>query len=169
MNKTKIVKDLFYWIAIFVVSSSMLVYGLSKPFQFESIENVENINKLSGQQIMWVFYGYSKAYPIIIGVFEIIGAITLLFKNTRIFGCLILTTILINVIIQDYVFDVIALSSAIYYQILVFLIILYDDTKVKNIFKALLSTSTKKKAGTFIIIIALIIAAILKFYETKLI
>lgn len=168
MTKNKNIKDLLYWFAIFTVSGSMLVYGLSKPFQFESVEKIGNINKLSGQEIMWFFYGYSKSYPIIIGIFEIIGAISLLFNKTRILGCLILTIILINIIIQDYIYNVVALSSAIYYQILIILILLFDNMRLKNIIKVLFSTYDKSKKSIFIII-ALIIALILKFFETKLI
>ncbi|AYN00859.1 hypothetical protein [Chryseobacterium sp. 3008163] len=169
MTKKTNIKDLLYWFAIFTVSGSMLVYGVSKPFQFESVEKIGNITKLSGQEIMWVFYGYSKSYPIIVGIFEIIGAISLLFNKTRILGCLILTIILINVIIQDYIYNVVALSSAIYYQILIILILLFDNKRLKNIITALFYTYDKSKTNILIISIALIIAIILKFYETKLI
>ncbi|MDN3692134.1 hypothetical protein QWZ06_07605 [Chryseobacterium tructae] len=83
LNKTTL-KDFIYWTAIFIVSISMLIYGLSKPFQFASVENTQVMNKLSGQQLMWAFYGYSKLYPIIIGFFEVTGALLILFNRTRI-------------------------------------------------------------------------------------
>ena len=124
MFKKKYLKEVIYWVSIFIISSSMFIYGLSKPTQFENTGNFANISTLSGQQLMWIFYGYSKIYPIIIGLFEILGALTILFRKTRIFGCLILTTILINIIIQDYIFNIVALSSAIYYQILIIIILM---------------------------------------------
>lgn len=168
MINKKIIKDFIYWVSIFIVSASMLIYGLSKPFQFGSIENSKNISQLSGQQLMWVFYNHSKFYPIIIGIFEIMGAITLLFNKTRVLGCLILTTILFNIIIQDYVFNVVALSSAIYYQVLIIIILICEKTKVKFIFDVLFSNYKKQRANILIIVIALIVALILKIFETKI-
>ena len=169
MFKKKYLKEVIYWVSIFIISSSMFIYGLSKPTQFENTGNFANISTLSGQQLMWIFYGYSKIYPIIIGLFEILGALTILFRKTRIFGCLILTTILINIIIQDYIFNIVALSSAIYYQILIIIILIFDYSEVKKIMKSLFSSAGKSKINIFVIVIALIIALILKFYETKII
>ncbi|SIT96134.1 hypothetical protein SAMN05660493_00806 [Epilithonimonas bovis DSM 19482] len=169
MFKKKYLKEVIYWVSIFIISSSMFIYGLSKPTQFENTGNFANISTLSGQQLMWIFYGYSKTYPIIIGLFEILGALTILFRKTRIFGCLILTTILINIIIQDYIFNIVALSSAIYYQILIIIILIFDYSEVKKIMKSLFSSAGKSKINIFVIVIALIIALILKFYETKII
>lgn len=83
---------IIYWTAIFIVSTSMFVYGIIKPFQFMEINDSVNNHLSEGHKLMWNFYSYTKTYPIIIGVFEIIGAIGLLFNRTRIFACLLLTT-----------------------------------------------------------------------------
>ncbi|MFC3756443.1 hypothetical protein ACFONJ_10740 [Chryseobacterium tructae] len=168
LNKTTL-KDFIYWTAIFIVSISMLIYGLSKPFQFASVENTQVMNKLSGQQLMWAFYGYSKLYPIIIGFFEVTGALLILFNRTRILGCLLLTTILINIIIQDYIFHIIALSSAVYYQLLIILLLVFDRDKVINLLKYLFFNPQKGRINVIIIAVSLIVALILKFYETKII
>lgn len=169
MLTTTKLKDFIYWTAIFTVSISMLIYGLSKPFQFESVENTKTISKLTGQQLMWTFYGYSKLYPIIIGFFEVAGALLILFNRTRVLGCLLLTTILINIIIQDYIFHIVALSSALYYQILVVLLLIFDRAKVVHLLKALFFNSPKGQVNLLIVIAALIVALVLKFYETKII
>ena len=50
---------------------------------------------------LWAFYGYTKVYPIIMGIFEITGALLLLFRQTRFIGGLMITSILLNVILQD--------------------------------------------------------------------
>ncbi|WP_160138575.1 hypothetical protein [Chryseobacterium sp. c4a] len=168
LNKTTL-KDFIYWTSIFIVSISMLIYGLSKPFQFGSVENTQVIGKLSGQQLMWAFYGYSKLYPIIIGFFEVTGALLILFNRTRVLGCLLLTTILVNIIIQDYVFHIVALSSAIYYQILIILLLVFDRDKVVDLLKSLFFNPQKGRINVIIIAVSLIVALILKFYETKII
>ncbi|WP_333850786.1 hypothetical protein [Epilithonimonas sp.] len=159
---------LFYWIIIFVVAGSMIVYGLSKPIQFQGFDKSVNSNLSEGHQLMWTFYSYSLAYPIIIGFCEVLGGICLLFNRTRIFGCILLTIILSNIIIQDYIYDIIALQSAIYYQVLIFIILIFDYDKVKRIFQELFKTNTRKK-NLLLMLIAFVISIVLKLFETKII
>ena len=160
-------KYIIYWTIIFIVSISMIIYGIAKPFQFANFTSSTNINLSQGHKLMWSFYSYSLTYPIIIGVFEIIGGITLLFYRTRILGCILLTVILSNVIIQDFVYEVTALNSAIFYQVLVLIIIFFDFKKLKNILVELLKFQNKKK-NLILMIIALCIALIIKYFETKI-
>lgn len=58
---------LIYWVIIFTVSGSMIIYGIGKPLQFENLANSTNANLSEGHKIMWTFYSYTKAYPLIIG------------------------------------------------------------------------------------------------------
>lgn len=157
-----------YWICIFIVSISMVVYGVAKPFQFESFDKTSNLNVSEGHKIMWTFYSYTKAYPIIIGIFEVIGGVSLLFNRTRIFGCFILITILVNIILQDYFYEIVALNSAIFYLILVFIILIIDFKKVRVILTELFK-SARKRNNYLIVIIAFLIACVIKFYETRMI
>lgn len=166
MNK-RTVGYLIYWTVIFILSGSMLVYGLGKPLQFGGYEITKAADQLTGQELMWLFYGKSKLYPAIIGVFEVMGALSLLHSRTRIFGCLLLSSILLNIIIQDYVYEIAAFSTAIYYQLLVVVILIFDFDQLKKILAVLFSPK-KDRAKTVIIILALIIALLLKFYETRL-
>ena len=157
---------IIYWTAIFIVSTSMFVYGIIKPFQFMEINN--SVNNLSeGHKLMWNFYSYTKTYPIIIGVFEIIGAIGLLFNRTRIFACLLLTTILVNIILQDYFYEISALNSSIFYQILIFIILLIDRKKVVEIFSKLFEVKTKIKPNWLLIVLSLLFAVGFKLIETN--
>ena len=157
---------IIYWTAIFIVSTSMFVYGIIKPFQFMEINN--SVNHLSeGHKLMWNFYSYTKTYPIIIGVFEIIGAIGLLFNRTRIFACLLLTTILVNIILQDYFYEISALNSSIFYQILIFIILLIDRKKVVEIFSKLFEVKTKIKPNWLLIVLSLLFAVGFKLIETN--
>lgn len=165
-NKEKLLY-LIYWIIIFTVSGSMIIYGIGKPLQFENLANSTNVNLSEGHKIMWTFYSYTKAYPLIIGFFEIVGGVLLLFNRTRIFACLLLTTMLINIIIQDYFYQISALSSAIFYQILVLIILLFDYGKVKNILQELFKNQ-KKNRHIILLIIALILSFGIKYLETRM-
>ena len=155
------------WIIIFIVSISMIVYGVAKPIQFSDFSNSTNVNVSEGHKIMWSFYSYSLTYPLIIGFFEILGGISLLSNRSRIFGCILLTIILSNIIIQDYIYEIVALKSAIFYQILVVIILFFDKEKLKRVIKVLFTTSKFSK-NLILIIIALIIALFVKYYETRI-
>lgn len=155
------------WIIIFIVSISMIVYGVTKPIQFSDFSNSTNVNVSEGHKIMWSFYSYSLTYPLIIGFFEILGGISLLSNRSRIFGCILLTIILSNIIIQDYIYEIVALKSAIFYQILVVIILFFDKEKLKRVIKVLFTTSKFSK-NLILIIIALIIALFVKYYETRI-
>ena len=158
---------IIYWTAIFIVSTSMFVYGIIKPFQFMEINDSVNNHLSEGHKLMWNFYSYTKTYPIIIGVFEIIGAIGLLFNRTRIFACLLLTTILVNIILQDYFYEISALNSSIFYQILIFIILLIDRKKVIEIFSKLFEIKTKIKPNWLLIVLSLLFTVGFKLIETK--
>ena len=155
------------WIIIFIVSISMIVNGVTKPIQFSDFSNSTNVNVSEGHKIMWSFYSYSLTYPLIIGFFEILGGISLLSNRSRIFGCILLTIILSNIIIQDYIYEIVALKSAIFYQILVVIILFFDKEKLKRVIKVLFTTSKFSK-NLILIIIALIIALFVKYYETRI-
>ena len=155
------------WTIIFNVSISMIVYGVTKPIQFSDFSNSTNVNVSEGHKIMWSFYSYSLTYPLIIGFFEILGGISLLSNRSRIFGCILLTIILSNIIIQDYIYEIVALKSAIFYQILVVIILFFDKEKLKRVIKVLFTTSKFSK-NLILIIIALIIALFVKYYETRI-
>lgn len=155
------------WIVIFIVAISMTIYGIAKPIQFSDFTNSTNLNVSEGHKIMWTFYSYSLTYPLIIGFFEVLGGVSLLFNKSRIFGCLLLTIILSNIIIQDFIYGIVALKSAIIYQILVLIIFLFDIEKLKKIFSMLFSP-TRHSKNIMLLIVAFVIALVIKYFETRI-
>ena len=103
-----------------LVALAMFIYGIAKPLQFSNMEPKQKIiAELSGMELMWSFYGYSISYPIFIGILEVGGACLLLFRRTRLLACLLLSSILLNIILQDIIYEVKrgALRAAIFYQL----------------------------------------------------
>lgn len=147
-DKIEIFENAISWVVVL----AMLVYGGAKLFQFDGAANIDKtVSELTGMELMWAFYGYSKLFAITIGLFEITGGILILFKRTRILGCLITSTILVNIILQDIYFDVLAgaLKAAIFYQLLILIILWLNSEKLIQSIKALLEpdkiTQTKRK------------------------
>ncbi len=121
------------------VAISLFVYGIAKTVQFSPTSEVDApVNTLTGQQLMWAFYGYSVGYAKFLGVVEMLGAVLLLFRRTVLLGCLVVTTVLVNVIAQDIVYDVLegALRAAIIYQVLTVLIVALNWPQVVRIWQA---------------------------------
>ncbi|MEZ4982685.1 MAG: hypothetical protein R2769_14090 [Saprospiraceae bacterium] len=57
---------------------AMLAYGVGKYVQFEGAYDPDKIiGELTGMQLMWSFYGYSRPFVLLMGVLEITGAMLL--------------------------------------------------------------------------------------------
>jgi hypothetical protein len=121
------------------VAFALFVYGIAKTVQFTPAAGIDApVNSLSGQQLMWAFYGYSVSYAKFLGLVEMLGATLLLFRRTVLLGCLIVTTVLVNVIAQDIVYGVLegALRAAILYQALTVCILALNREQVLRIWHA---------------------------------
>ena len=138
--------------SVLVISSSMIMYGIGKMVQFPSTTDItKKVSELSGQELMWAFYGYSKAFTIILGILETLGGILLLFRKTRLLSIILLTTIIINVILQDIIYGINqgALFAAIIYQILILIILIINKERVLLIFKMLTHTKEEFQYESF--------------------
>ena len=170
-EKIEIIENAISWIVVF----AMFIYGSGKLFQFEGATEInKTVSELRGMELMWAFYGYSKAFAITIGVFEILGGILIFFKKTRIIGCFFTSAILINIILQDIYYNVHlgALKAAILYQILLLTILWIHKEKVlksisilivPNNIKSSKTKSFKKLIFAFLIFVGL---RILEYYIT---
>ncbi len=124
------------------VALSMFVYGIAKTVQFAPTSTVSApTNTLSGQELMWAFYGFSVGYVKFLGVVEMTGAVLLVFHRTKLLGCLILTSVLVNVITQDIVYHVNegALRAACIYQGAIIVILVLAREQVKSVWKAVMA------------------------------
>ncbi|WP_053077107.1 DoxX family protein [Chryseobacterium sp. BLS98] len=125
------------WSFCLYVAGMMILFGAGKYQQFDHSVN----EKFKGMKIMWDFYSYSKPFVITLGLFEILGAVLLIVPKTRIIGCLFLTSLLTNVILQDYFYDVPAIFGAITLQLIVFFILWLNRVPVMNGIKAFTQVS----------------------------
>ena len=128
--------------AAWLVVMAMVLYGIGKSVQFHSATPVGTpVSQLSGMELMWAFYGYSKGFVLLLGAFEIASALLLVFKKTRILGCVFLTTILTNVILQDlfYNVNVGALHAAMIYQTAILSILWLNRARLLAAIKVLMN------------------------------
>lgn len=170
-DKLDIVENAISWIVVL----AMLAYGIGKTVQFDGAISIDKtVSELTGMQLMWAFYGYSKAFAITLGLFELTGAVLLLIKKTRIIGCIFTSAILINVIIQDIYFGVHlgALRAAIFYQILLIIILWINKEQLIRGIRillennSLLQTKSKFLVKLLIAFGIFVVLRILEYYGT---
>lgn len=124
-----------------IVVMAMLVYGLGKIIQFKEAAAIdETVAEMTGMELMWAFYGYSKPFALTLGGLEVTGAILIFIKRTRIIGCLFTSTILVNVILQDIFYGVHlgALKAALLYQLFIIVILWLNRDKLIESFLILI-------------------------------
>ena len=170
-DKIEILENAFSYIVVF----AMFIYGGAKIAQFDgALETRKSVSELTGMQLMWAFYSYSKPFAITLGVLEITGGILMFFKRTRLLGCLFVSTILVNVILQDIFYEVNrgALRAAIIYQFLIFVILWFNREKIIQSFKILTSLKDlNEPRNKFFIkillsVVLFVMMRILEFYVT---
>lgn len=146
-DKIEIFENSISWIIVL----AMFIYGGAKIIQFDGAAEIDKtVSEMTGMELMWTFYGYSKSYAITLGIFEVIGGILILNKRTRIIGCLFTTTILVNVILQDIYFGVNlgALKAAILYQLLILTILWLNKEKLITSINTLLTSEKIQQTKT---------------------
>lgn len=166
-DKIEIFENAISWIVVF----AMFVYGGAKLIQFQGAAELEKpVSEMTGMELMWAFYGYSQSFAITLGILEIIGGVLILIKKTRILGCLLTSTILINVIIQDIYFEVLlgALKAAIIYQLLILIIFWLNRRKILQALEILLLLPKREEPKVKIALklgIAFVLFVCLRIFE----
>jgi len=141
-----IVENAMSWVVVL----GMLVYGAGKLVQFDGAASIQkSVSELTGMELMWAFYGYSFTFAVLLGILELLGATLIFFKKTRLIGCLFTSTILINIIIQDIVFEVHvgALRAALFYQTMIVIILILNKEQLVAAIRELLYQ--QRKASSF--------------------
>jgi hypothetical protein len=80
-------------------------YGLSKlahmQFHLNQALAQRPIVSLTGYQLTWYYYGYSRTYACIIGLTQVIGARLLLFRKTALLGAIMMLPVMVNILLID--------------------------------------------------------------------
>ena len=159
--------ELLEWAMVIFVAIHLSVYGFGKVVQFgELTDSQVTLSELKPMELMWVFYGHSKTYAIILGVFEVFGSLLFVLPKTRILGGFLLSGILINIILQDYFYEVHigALISAIFYQLLIIIVLLLNRKTIIDGIKSLVVQKPLAFEGNKLISILMIIILLIIIY-----
>ena len=119
-------------LARLALALGMMPYGVSKlvdfQFQVDSSNYARPLGELPGTILTWAFLGYSPVFQALLGVFEVVPAVLLLFARTRRLGALLMFPVTLNVAMINYFLDLwpaTRLISGVFLGLNLFLI-LYD-------------------------------------------
>ncbi len=81
----------------------LYMYGLSKLLHLQFSLNSElaqrPVGSLTGYQLTWYYYGYSRIYASILGLTQVTGATLLLFRKSTLLAALIMTPVMANILL----------------------------------------------------------------------
>lgn len=133
-------KDLYFGIIRYVLAISMMPYGITKLFktQFvlsQSLMDPTTLEKLSGKTLAWAFLGYSSWFEVLLGVFELIPALLLLFRRTTLMGAILLLPVTLNVFLINMALDLWDETQRISLVLLVLncLLFLFEWKKIREV------------------------------------
>jgi hypothetical protein len=72
------------------------------------------VGDLSPFELIWAAFGYGKPYQMFSGLFEVTGAILILFNRTRVAGLIIIVSVMLNVIMLNYTYQIGVLITSFY-------------------------------------------------------
>ncbi len=79
------------------------MYGLSKllhlQFNLQSELAQRPIGSLTGYQLTWYYFGYSRLYASILGLTQVAGATLLLFRKTTLLAAVLMTPVMANILL----------------------------------------------------------------------
>lgn len=125
-------EKLYYGLSVllrYYLAIVMLDYGFGKIFRtqflFPSIDRMlQSYGESSPMGLLWTFMGYSTAYNIFTGLWEVVGGCLLFFKRTRLLGALLIIGVMSNVVMLNLSYDVpVKLHSMHLLTIAIFLVV----------------------------------------------
>ena len=123
-------------IIYFYLSLHLLKYGFDKVFKYQFYLPEPNtlyteVGNLSKDILYWTSMGTSYSYSVFVGSLEIIAALLILFRKSRILGLLLALGIMINVLAINFGFDI---SVKLFSMFLIFLILVLLSPQFKRLY-----------------------------------
>jgi hypothetical protein len=81
----------------------LYMYGISKllhlQFNLQTQLAGQAVGSLNGYQLTWFYFGFSRAYAVILGLTQVSGATLLLFRKTTLLGALAMLPVMANILL----------------------------------------------------------------------
>jgi len=101
-TKTETYSRSLDWLRYFC-AFMLYMYGTSKllHLQFNMRRELAGrpVGSLSGYQLTWFYFGFSRVYASILGLTQVMGATLLLFRRTMLLGALAMLPVMVNILL----------------------------------------------------------------------
>jgi len=105
---------LYYWFShglVIALACIVFAYGCIKIFAIQMappsfISLQTPLGDMSPFDLLWATFGYGKPYQVFSGVFEVLGAVLILFRRTRAVGLVVIVSVMINVVLMNYTYQI---------------------------------------------------------------
>lgn len=133
----------------YILGISMIPYGLAKilkiqfnlpGFVYTQEQTLETINS---RQLAWAFLGHSGWFQILLGLFELVPAVLLLFRKTYLLGAFLMLPVILNVLLVNYAYNLWESTKLISALLLILnsVIFILEWAKIKKISSILFDNS----------------------------
>ena len=94
-----------YWLAFYLATFGFeKLFNVNFAFSYHTQDSL--VNTLSGQELTWIYYGYSYSLTVIIGLFQLIGSILLLYRRTTLLGVITLLPVQLNILMINLFYGI---------------------------------------------------------------
>lgn len=94
----------------YFIATMMISYAFSKILgtQFTTQPSVydKSVDALNGFELTWYYYGYSYWYGLLLALLQITSSLLLFFRRTTRLGVILFLTIIVNILLIDFAYDI---------------------------------------------------------------
>lgn len=156
-------KTPYLFVARYALSVIMMAYAVMKlnAMQFNAIIPVsawgQTLEHISGSQLTWAFLGHSRWFQVLLGVFEFVPAVLLLFKRSALLGAILMLPMTLSVCLINYAMHLWYNTQRISLIMLLLnlLILLLEWSIVKKMFSMALGAAVSRKYFLVELLVAL--------------
>jgi uncharacterized membrane protein YeaQ/YmgE (transglycosylase-associated protein family) len=136
---------LAFWHGVlrYFIALDLCMFGFQKIFHLQFVIPLgvldNPFSSLSGEEMLWAFFGHFYAFTVIIASLQFIGSFMLLFRKTRLLAVIFLLPLMLNILLLDYFYNlgmVVNIYTTILVIALIYLILLEYDRLVEFFFRA---------------------------------
>lgn len=135
----RVLSKWFFLFLSYYLVMYMMTYGVLKvfylQFRFPNMEKLfQTYGHSSPMRLMWTFMGASKTYTVFAGVSEVVAAVLLIFRKTRLLGGVVTFGVMLNVFLMNMSYDIPVKLFSLQLMMMGLFIALVDYQRLLNLF-----------------------------------
>lgn len=168
-------KSLYLGICRYLLALTMLPYAVSKLCRLQFVVLPVStwalpLEKLSGIYLTWSFLGYAPWFQVLLGFFELVPALLLLFRRTMLAGALLMLPMTVSVFLVNHAFHLWPGTRLISLALLLLnvLILLLEWNRIAAVFQVILQGRKTKGLAIESGLNLVVVGTLLYFLAPKL-